>query len=95
MHIWSKCGCCLVAGLAGLVAAAVNVPVELKEAKGVKAWVFCAKPDAWRIDVRREGGGLPGVEVVRVTGCADQSLKRPKLEVGFRRADGGNVRTLW
>ena len=77
------------------VGAAVNVPVALKETKGVEAWVNCAEPGAWRLDVRREGGGQPGVEVVRVTGRAERALKRPKLEVGFRRTDAGNVRTLW
>ncbi len=73
----------------------VSVPVELKEAKGVEAWVLCAEPGAWRLDVRREGGERSGVEVVHVMGRAERALRRPKLEVGFRRADGGSVRTLW
>ena len=93
---YSKC-CAAVVGLAMCwnAGAEVSVPVELKETRGVEAWVKCAEPGEWRLDMRREGGDRPGVEVVRVTGSADRSLKRPKIEVGFSKPDSGNVRTLW
>ena len=47
---------CLFAAMAACwsVGAGVSLPVELKETKGVEAWVNCAEPGAWRLEVARD-----------------------------------------
>lgn len=69
--------------------------VALKGTKDVAAWVECRKPDGWRVDVRCVEGEAEGVDLVCVRLTSARPAKRPQVEVGFRRADGGRVRTLW
>ena len=72
-----------------------RVPVALRAAKGIEAWVDCPRADGWRLEVARDDGEAEGVELVRVRLTSDKPAKRPRFEIGFRKADGGRVRTMW
>ena len=76
-------------------AGAGRVPVALGAAKGIEAWVDCPRTDGWRLEVARDDGEAAGVELVRVRLMSDRPAKRPRFEIGFRKADGGRVRTMW
>lgn len=59
----------------------------------LSGWVKCAKPDDWKVssDYREEDG----VGYVTVSMTAPKPMKRPQVEVGLRKADAGDIRTLW
>ena len=59
----------------------------------MSGWVRCANPGDWTVssDYRE----ADGIGYVKVSMTAPKPTRRPQVEVAFRKADAGDIRTLW
>ena len=85
----------VVAGLSAgaAFAGAYSEAFSPKVLPRMSGWVRCANPGDWTVssDYRE----ADGVGYVKVSMTAPKPTRRPQVEVAFRKADAGDIRTLW
>ena len=85
----------VVAGLSAgaAFAGAYSEAFSPKVLPRMSGWVRCANPGDWTVssDYRE----ADGIGYVKVSMTAPKPTRRPQVEVAFRKADAGDIRTLW